>query len=323
MKNQVPGKGVYEILTDHIIDLLEKGTVPWKQPWSQKEPPQNLLNRIPYRGINMMLLSAFNFERNLFLTFNQIQGLSVSLEKGARSLPIVFWKWPEPERNPDGSFVQMDEEKKPKPVLRYYSVFNISQCKNIPDKLIPPLDTRANNPIEDCSKIVENMPNRPVIQFVDQEAYYRPSQDIVNVPDIKFFQSSESYYATLFHELIHSTGHESRCNRPEGMKNISFGSDKYSTEELIAEIGACFLEAHAGISDRDFENNAAYINAWLTRLMKDSRFIVFASSQAQKAADYIIGHTEKEVETVQTPATAHVDQPKNSKKQKVLNNKKS
>lgn len=289
--NTETGKGVYDILTEHIINLLEQGTVPWKQPWSQKEPPQNLLNRVPYKGFNMMFLSAFNFERNLFLTYNQIRELAVSLEKGAKSLPIIFWKWPDPVRNPDGSVQEPDPDKPIRPILRFYSVFNISQVKNLPEKLIPPLDVRENDPIESCHQIVESMPERPPIQFEGYDAYYNPGKDLVNVPDIKFFESSESYYATLFHELIHSTGHEKRLDRKEGMKNIAFGSDKYCTEELIAEIGACFLEAKAGISDGDFQNNAAYINGWLQRLKQDSRFIVFASSQAQKAADFVLnGH---------------------------------
>ncbi len=292
MKTSETGKVIYEILTNHIIKLLEKGTIPWKQPWGQKELPQNLLNRIPYRGINMMLLSAFNFERNLFLTFNQIRGLSVSLEKGAKSLPIVFWKWPDPEKNEDGTVINPNEDRKVKPILRYYSVFNISQIKNLPDKLIPPLESKVNNPLESCNQIIENMPDPPIIKSIDHEAYYKPSLDQVNVPDIKYFDSSESYYSTLFHELVHSTGHEKRLNRKEGMESISFGSDEYSTEELVAEIGACFLEAHAGISAKVIDNNAAYINGWLHRLKKDCKFVVFASSQAQKAADFILNSLE-------------------------------
>jgi antirestriction protein ArdC len=283
-------KAVYEVVTEHIIKLLENGTIPWKQPWSEKEPPQNLINRIPYKGINMLLLTAFNFEQNFFLTFNQIKGLNASVLRGEKSLPVVFWKWPKPEKNEDGTLVE--EGKKVIPFLRYYTVFNISQCKNIPSKLIPPLGIRPNNPIESCAKIVNDMPNRPEIRFEDREAYYSPPLDVVNVPDIKFFESSESYYATLFHELVHSTGHAKRLNRKDGMESLSFGSDKYSTEELIAEIGACFLEARAGISYREFQNNAAYINGWLARLKKDNRFIVFASSQAQKAADYILSSHE-------------------------------
>lgn len=313
--NAETGKGVYDILTKHIISLLEKGTVPWKQPWSQKEPPQNLLNRVPYKGFNMMFLSAFNFERNLFLTYRQIKELAVSIEKGAKALPIIFWKWPEPAKNPDGSIVEPDPDKPVRPILRFYSVFNISQIKNLPERLIPPLDVRENDPIVSCHQIVESMPDRPTIQFDDQEAYYNPAKDLINVPDIKFFESSESYYATLFHELIHSTGHEKRLDRKEGMKNISFGSDKYCTEELIAEIGACFLEAKAGISDRDFQNNAAYINGWLQRLKQDSRFIVFASSQAQKAADFILNmnkHPNEETTAVPTSAPleeSHTEKP--------------
>ena len=299
METTDTGKGVYKILTERIIELLEIGTIPWKQPWNKKELPQNLINRIPYKGINMMLLSAFNFERNLFLTFKQIKGLSISLEKGAKSLPVVFWRWPELKKDEKEALAETDEKKKAKPILRYYSVFNISQCKNIPEKLIPPLLICQNDPIESCARIVENMPNRPEIQFVRQEAFYNPSLDIVNVPDMKFFDSSESYYATIFHELVHSTGHESRLNRKDGMESISFGSEKYSNEELIAEIGACFLEAHTGISAKNFDNNVAYIDGWLRRLKKDGRFIVFASTQAQKAADYIIGNSVDEHEPIQ------------------------
>jgi len=285
-------KGVYEIMTDHIISLLEKGTIPWKQPWSQKEVPQNLLNRIPYRGINMILLSAFNFERNYFLTYNQIKNLSISIKKGAKSIPIVFWRWPQEHKPDEGENIEVDEEKKKKPVLRYYTVYNIADCINVPDKLIPPIGTRTNFPILDCAQVVEGMPNPPRILHDKNEAFYSPSLDTVNVPDIKYFDSSESYYATLFHELIHSTGHETRLDRKEGMKNISFGSDQYSIEELVAELGACFLEAQTGISSKELENNAAYLNGWLTRLKKDSRFILIASSQAQKAADYIVNGTK-------------------------------
>ncbi|MEI6575103.1 MAG: zincin-like metallopeptidase domain-containing protein [Bacteroidota bacterium] len=116
---------------------------------------------------------------------------------------------------------------------------------------------------------------------------------------------------------MHSTGHEKRLNRAEGMKSISFGSEKYSTEELIAEIGACCLEAQAGISDRDFQNNAAYINGWLTRLKKDSRFIVFASSQAQKAADFILSGLEREPEVVPVLVSTGQGVPQKMKKEKV------
>lgn len=304
--NHEVGKSVYDILTEHIISLLEQGTVPWKQPWSDKEPPQNLLNRIPYKGINMILLSAFNFERNLFLTYNQIKNLAVSLEKGAKALPVVFWKWPDPESSTNGGKDDKGEDKPVRPILRFYSVYNISQIKNLPERLIPSLETRQNDPIESCAQVVEAMPNRPVIQHLDQEAYYNPGKDIVNVPEMKFFETSEGYYATLFHELIHSTGHEKRLDRKEGMKNISFGSDKYSTEELIAEIGACFLEAKAGISHETMVNNAAYINGWLHRLKQDSRFIIFASSQAQKAADYVL-NTHPEVQETVAPVAIPED----------------
>ena len=133
------------------------------------------------------------------------------------------------------------------------------------------------------------MPNPPKIGHHGGEAYYYPAKDYLNMPKLRFFRRAELYYSVLFHELIHSTGHSSRLNRPEIQETAAFGSNTYSQEELTAEIGASFLNCQAGILNTlTFEDSAAYIQGWLQRLRNDNKFIFQASAKAQKAVDYIL-----------------------------------
>jgi len=172
-------------------------------------------------------------------------------------------------------------------LLRYSNVFNLSQTEgiNLPASALQ--ETRTNNPIEDCEQIVAAMPNRPALEQSDK-AWYAPGRDAVGMPSIGLFRSSEEYYSTFFHELTHSTGHKSRLGR-EGFESVqSFGSESYSKEELVAEMGAAMLCGVTGIENRTLENSAAYLKTWIQRLRSDSRLIVTAASAAQKAADYIL-----------------------------------
>jgi antirestriction protein ArdC len=142
--------------------------------------------------------------------------------------------------------------------------------------------------IEQCEAIVKRMPNPPAMQQ-DARAWYRPSTDTVGMPSKSLFNLAEEYYSTLFHELTHSTGHASRVGR-EGIEDIAaFGSESYSKEELIAEMGAAMLCGVTGISPATIPNSAAYLQGWINRLRGDSKLLVSAASQAQKAADYIQG----------------------------------
>jgi antirestriction protein ArdC len=131
------------------------------------------------------------------------------------------------------------------------------------------------------------MHNQPIIQHKEQRAWYNPVSDIVNMPKMKTFESSESYYVTLFHELVHSTGHISRLNRKDLLQMSELGSVAYSHEELVAEIGTCYLQSVANITT-EFEQSVAYIQGWLQQLKNDRHFIFSASTQAQKAVDYIL-----------------------------------
>lgn len=283
-----PSQGIYALVTQKIIDHLEKGTIPWRMPWTKAGLPQNLISKKHYRGINLWLLNACGYPRNFFLTFKQLKELGGSVKKGEKAHIVLFWKWIEKTReNNTNSNSEEPKEKQKIPLLRYYLVFNIDQCIGIPEISIPTISL-PNEPLAECEKILEGMPHMPAIEHKEQDAYYHPGKDIINMPRMDTFVCSEKYYITLFHELVHSTGHESRLNRKELMSG-TFGSTNYSEEELVAEIGASFLASHAGIVLDEHEDSAAYIKGWLEVLRNDMRFIVKASALAQRAVEYILG----------------------------------
>lgn len=274
MKNDV-----YQIVTDRIIRLLESGNVPWHTPWKGGDQwPQNFVSRKVYRGINLFLLSAANYPSPFWLTFKQVQALGGQVKKGERSFPVVFWKVLKEE---------VGGETKRIPFLRYHSVFNIGQCEGIQTPTVPTVETTFE-PIAKCEEVVSVMPKRPTINHQGARACYSPSLDTVSMPESKLFESSEGYYSTLFHELIHSTGHVSRLNRREITDPIRFGSDPYSREELVAEMGAAFLCGHCGIENKTIDQSAGYLQSWLGKLKEDRRLVVHAAVQAQKACDFIL-----------------------------------
>jgi antirestriction protein ArdC len=279
----------YQVITDRIVGLLEQGVVPWQKPWQGGELlPRNLTSRKPYRGVNVFLLQAMSYESPLWLTYRQAQELGGNVRRGEKACPVVFWKWLDVDE-----CAQTDERKRV-PLLRYYSVFNVAQCEGIPQDCIPALnrDRREHNAIEQAERIVASMPKRPDIQHKWPRAFYSPDGDFVGIPDPALFRSGEDYYSVLFHELTHATGHESRLNRKgvSGSDGLwsAFGSQSYSKEELVAEMGAAFLCGQAGIVERTIENSAAYVQSWLARLRQDARLVVQAAAQAQKAADFIL-----------------------------------
>jgi antirestriction protein ArdC len=275
---------VYQIITDQIIRQLEQGVAPWRKPW-RAEVPLNLISGKPYRGLNVFLLASQGYASRYWLTLNQANKLGGRVKKGEHSTLVMFWHIGEERkvRSADGS-----ERKQTPFLLRYYRVFNVCQTEGIADKLGLGNSSPRVPSLEQCESIVDRMPNRPAIEKSDR-AWYRPSTDKVGMPARELFHSSEEYYSTLFHELTHSTGHASRVGR-EGIEQLNaFGSESYSREELVAEMGAAMLCGFAGISPHTLENSAAYLQSWLRALKSDSRMVVTAASAAQKAADYILG----------------------------------
>lgn len=277
---------VYEIITNRVIEELEKGVCPWKKPWLTSIAPLNFKSKKTYRGINLLLLSMLGNQSPYYLTFKQIKDLGGTLKAGSSGCPITFWKTYQKKVENDLDDEDLDDESyKTRFILRYYTVFNAKDIEGIDFPKIKIGEKLDFNPIQEAEKIVENYPNRPEIIDGYKSAAYVRSLDVVTMPTKDVFISEESYYATLFHELIHSTGNKERLDRDLGK---SFGDEAYSKEELIAELGSCFLCAIAGISNETtFNNSAAYIDSWLNKLKKDNRLIISASAQAQKAVEHI------------------------------------
>lgn len=273
---------VYQVVTDRIILLLEQGAVPWRQPWTDKGLPMNAITKRPYRGINMMLLNSLDYQHNLFLTWKQIKTIGGSVLKGETGAMVVFTKMIEKEVEKNGK-----KEMEKRSFLRYYKVFNIAQCKDIPVEFMPKENTEAV-PLTPCATVIGEMKDAPQIVHKKPDAFYVPSEDYINMPKMKTFQSSEGYYGTLFHELIHSTGHQNRLARKEVYENPKFGTEMYSLEELVAEIGACYLNSYCGLPIADMSNNAAYIQSWLSVFKGDTKILIKAASRAQQAVEYIL-----------------------------------
>lgn len=277
---------VYTIVTERIIDLLEQGTVPWHQPWhSEVGQPRNGASGRTYRGINTLLLSHTGYTSPFWYSFKQIKSRGGYVRKGESSYPVVFWKILEVE-NEDGATRSI-------PFLRYYRVWNQEQADGIPVQTLPNVTgDKAHDRIAACEALVSGYPTPPAIRDHNQAAFYCLAEDTVYMPRLERFDTPEDFYSTIFHELVHSSGHPGRLNRPTLNNALRFGSTNYSQEVLVAEMGAAFLCGVAGIGNATVDQSAAYIDNWLSRLKADRRLIVYAASQAQKAVDYII-HAEE------------------------------
>ncbi len=287
-------KSVYEIITERILEKLEAGTVPWHKPWAAGGAPRNLISGKEYRGVNVFLLGCQGFTSPYWVTFKQAKQLGGSVRKGERATPVVFWKWIErASEDPETG----DTETKQIPLIRYYSVFNAEQCDGISHaRLEAQQDEPAPfDPIEAAEAIVASYPKPPSISEDGRSAaFYRPATDSIHTPKREAFDSEANYYLTLFHEAVHSTGHESRLARPGVSNPIRFGSHDYTQEELVAEMGAAFLTAEAGIDAEGLmDNSAAYVASWLKALRNDKKLVVFAGAQAQKAVDHILDRSSE------------------------------
>lgn len=296
------GKDVYEIVTERIMELLDKGIVPWRKPWrgGTAGMPKNLVSGKEYRGINTFLLhcSAMfcGYDSPYWLTYKQAADREGNVRKGEHGTVVVFWKLLEREKTDPITGATTTEKI---PFLRYYTVFNAQQCEGIeyPNPLgeNPPLDFQ---PVAACESVVNGYRDKPSIAHDGgNRAFYRWSTDEIHLPEQTRFSSIPDYYATLFHEMAHSTGHESRLNRRQDVKQAAFGSADYSKEELVAEMGAAFLCGHCSIDGATIENSAAYVDGWRRAIHQDKKLVVFAAAQAQKAADYILGDTPTSEET--------------------------
>lgn len=301
------GKGkttdaIYAEVTDRIIASMEEGHIPWHRPWKVRGGVhENATSQKAYRGINRFLLDLTAMENGYtepyWMTYKQAQGLGAHVRKDEKSTIVVFWKLLKFKEEDDAG----EDHIKTIPLLRYYRVFNIEQIAIDPkgnwkeiwklaDKMPEIEEDREVSIIEQAQAIIDEMPNAPEIKYGDNRAFYRPSEDFIGMPDQESFDTDEHFYHTAYHEMVHSTGHESRLHRVKDWQY--FGTDPYAKEELVAEMGAAMLAGVAGIDvPATQENTKAYIKSWIKRFKEDKKLLVSAGAQAQKASDYILGVT--------------------------------
>ena len=274
---------VYQMVTDRIIAELEKSSIPWKRPWSVNTGAYNRISNKPYSLLNQILLGR----DGEWATFKQWTDLDGHIRKGEKSSFVVFWKiQPYEDINADGEKVV-----KQIPLLRYYNVFHISQVDGVEPKSKPEL--KEIEPIEAAETIKESYKEREhirIIETITNGAGYDPVMDYIQVPCRKQYTDANEFYSTLFHEMVHSTGHKTRLDRLTSEDNLHFGSETYSKEELCAELGSAMLLNQIGIeTPQTFKNSAAYVQNWLQVLRNDNKFIVSAASKAEKAVNFILG----------------------------------
>lgn len=275
-------------VTDAIIASLESGVAPWTKPWVSVagDVPLSLSTVKPYRGSNMMILSLFQqlegYSSPLWGTFRQINKLGGRVRKGEQATSVVFWR-----------VIEKDNGDKV-PVMRYYNVFNLDQTEGVelPSRAAELIGSdREEIAVSDLvGSVIDGYEGGPELGHRrGDRAAYSPAADRIELPALDQWDRVEDYVGTLFHELIHSTGHPDRLGRFT-TDSVRFGCEEYAEEELVAEIGAQMLAATVGIS-LEVEQSAAYVEHWLGVLREDRGLIVKAAQRAQKAVDRILGTT--------------------------------
>ena len=293
---------VYAAITEKIIANLETAGS-WQKFWSLPSPVS--LNGHFYRGINLLILSNDKFKSRVYGTFGQIRANGGQVRKGEKSTLIVFWKKTDLKNASTG-------ETDSKFILRYYHIFNSEQAHfdDTGKQKIAELDKatidRKSAQFVPAEQIISGFKGRPEIHYtnLDVSPSYSPVADLITMPSENQYATAEDFFRIIYHEYAHSTGHPKRLNRFEAFSN-KFGDELYSKEELVAELGSSFLADRAGLKNRQ-RNSNAYIRNWAESLRDNQKWIMWAASRAEKAAEYILGNEQIiiEEEEVQVPELA-------------------
>lgn len=272
-------RNIHKEISDKIVAAMEQGKLPWIKPWSGMggaNMPRNAVTRRAYSGANVPLLwlasEANGYTSNRWLTYKQAQELGGNIRKGEKATMVVY----------ASTFERMNDkgEKENIPFLKAYSVFALEQCDGLEAMIEKP---KALNPDQrDAETDAFLASTLADIRHGEGRAYYRHADDFIMLPPFEAFKSGVGYYETALHELVHWSGHESRCNRQFGKR---FGDKAYAAEELVAELGAAFMCAEFGYDA--VTQHAAYIQSWIDMLKDDPRAFVTAASKASQAVEYL------------------------------------
>lgn len=293
-----PKVDIYQELTDRIIEKIKEGAKPWQSRWSGYGLAKNYATGHEYTGINFFILNLLSpHPIPYFMSYKQAKEQGGQVKKGAKSERIYFYT--SYYKDKDGKNLSESEGQQIQAeggevnriaFLKYYHVFNVEDIEGI-EVETPEAMLTEHERLEACEAVIKGYKNGPKHITEDpNSAFYKPSTDEVNLPQLERFKSVEGFYLTMFHELCHSTGHADRLNREGITKPAKFRSERYAREELVAEMGAAFLAGHVGIGGEDVEDqNAAYLGGWLSVLENDTTLIFKAAAEAQKAVNRILG----------------------------------
>ena len=297
-------KDYYEEITNKIIKALENNTRPWVQPWDGGMlPAPKRHNNTAYQGINMLILwqeaGEGGYSSPYWMTFKQAKTLGGNVKKGETGATIFYAGTisanndnnDNHNRSKESESSGKKEEQKPsfKKFMKSYKVFNANQIEGLPEEyyksqIIENENLKEHHLLPKLEEFIQN--TKADIRYGGIKAYYKPSTDHIQIPEIKLFKNSNSYYSTICHELTHWSGGKERLNRNLGGKR--FGDQGYAMEELVAELGAAFLSSSLGINSDAREDHAPYIASWLKVLKSDKRAIFNAASLAQTASNYLL-----------------------------------
>mgnify|MGYP000629998773 FL=1 len=276
-------------VVDELIKSMEEGYVATRQLWDKMAVrPQNPVSQIYYRGGNRFRLSMEAVKRGYkdprWLTYNQAAENDWQVKKGEKGVLCEKWIFSKTVKEKDEKGIEIEKEVElDKPIVNYFKVFNGEQIAGIPELEKLPLEKGQ------VLEIAEDMIATsmcPIKEMGQEEAYYSPSKDEIVLPLRESFKDSESFLSTALHEMIHSTGHESRLNRK---KENMFGSSEYAKEELVAELGSVFLQGDLGIKleGEHLQDHSNYLNYWIKTLKEDYHELFRACIEAEKGSQFL------------------------------------
>lgn len=288
MNTKIKNEVIYDIVNKTIFTELEKGNIPWKRPWTTRLPV-NLVSKHEYRGFNwwvlMLTQEMKQYKSNIWASYKQIADKGGKVKKGEKATDIIYWKLLEVNTKYIDKKTGKNRIEKI-PLLRYYRVFNLDQTIDIKikkEEYKAEINTTGDEIINNYKKQID-------IRYGGSEAFYQPREDYIQIPIRSDFKGDSEFYATHFHEMTHSTGHEKRLNRFKEDNDIDslFGSQSYSKEELVAEMGSAYLCAKINILPTVVKNKTAYIQSWLKVLKNDKTLLISAAGKAQRAVNFIL-----------------------------------
>ena len=291
---------IFDDVSGRILKQLDDGVIPWHAPWigyGELAPRSHMTGEV-YSFLNQILLGR----PGEYVTFGGTVAEGGRVKKGAKAKAVYFWSIPKNDEEDEEDEEGGKRLKKRPPMMRKFNVFHLDDTEGLEPKTAVEKELRNNEGVdidEKAEEVWRKYCEREYLKFdVDKlsaTAVYSPMLDRILVPSRKQFKSEAEYYSTLFHELVHSTGHEKRLKR----NTFGYGIDEKARakEELIAEIGASVLCKYVGVdSEGQFQNNVAYIEHWKSFLEEEKGAFIYAACRAQKAVEFIIGKSSNSLE---------------------------